>query len=365
MVLAVHASSGRAGGGVTPAIAALLLLVLTSPTWAACKLTKGPIALPEGIDLLQNADGTVAVYSAQVRRDVDGALNAYHPCGANFPDNVCTGGNFGLDHICSGVGVRDAAGNKVPPSELDPITKKPTSARCLRTFREAAAAGFPECGQKRACVERWPGIVRATRDPAVVGLQKQIPILRPPGAAFAGYYVSQTTLGRADPAAPGGTSYLDARKVPYIVVPGSSVLTHKWSFGSATSPDLALIVQREQDGPTRGVFAVIGDTGPKAETGEGSVALLGRLRGLPKDQLDLDRPTARALPSKPFVENATYILFKASGHLLKDVWPSRDLTAQDIRVAGQKALEGIGGLAALAECAGLPSNVESVQISQD
>lgn len=342
------------------------VLALVVPAQAACKLTREAAALPGNVDLFRDASRSVAVYAAEVRRDDDGAPNAYHPCGANFADDGCPGGNFGLDHICSGVVVLDAKGKRVPPSEKNPVTKKNSSARCLQAFRDVQAAGYPECGQKKACIKSWPGIVRAERKPPVQGLQKQIPILRPAGSPFEGYYVSKTTLGRPDPAAPGGTAFIDARKIPYIVVPGSSVLTSgSWDFGSSTRADLALVIQQEDDGPLRAVFAVVADTGPADKTGEGSVALLGRLRGKPKAELDAERPRARALPGEGFEQNATYVLFKRSGELLKDAWPKRDLTAADVRAAGAKALATVGGLASLADCAGIPSDVTTIEFAAD
>jgi hypothetical protein len=335
----------------------VLVVVSSGDAFSACELQRATQSLPEGIALWRNAPNTVALYATQVRRDDDGAPNAYHPCGANFADGVCTAGAFGLDHICSGVTVRDANNQRVPPSDLVRGTNKTTSARCLQTYRDARNAGWPLCGRGKACVQGWPGIVLVDRKPQVQGLAKDIPALRPEGHAFAGYYISQTALSHPDTGAPDGqSSYIDARRVPYIVVPGASVLTgDDWRFGSRSRADLAMVIEAQPQGPARAVFAVIADTGPADETGEGSLALLGRLQNHSVSDLDAARPEAAALPNKTFPELATYVLFKNSGEFLKGVWPERDLSAADIAAAGRRALGSIGGISAVAGCGGIPA----------
>ena len=345
-----------------PLAAMLVAASALSPAAQTCKLSAAPGALPENTTLFTNAQQTVAVYRAIVRRDDDGAPNAYHPCGANYSDPVCKAG-FGLDHICSGVTVHDANNKYVPPREKNPKTGKPTSKRCLDTFRAAEATEFPMCGAGKACVTGWPGITLIPRDPSAAGFMPQIPMVQKDGP-YQGYYVSQTTLQRPDKTKPGGISYIDARKIPFIVVPGSSVLTGHWGFGSSTRPDIALVLATRSDGATRGVFAVVADTGPVAQIGEGSPALLGRLRGVSAEELNSERPAASPIPGGKFSQKATYVLFKGSSQFLSSVWPERDLTASDIVVAGNRALTAAGGLAMLAGCTGVPANVGSVTLVQ-
>ncbi|MGA2045968.1 MAG: hypothetical protein ABSG83_21705 [Roseiarcus sp.] len=351
----------RPGAGAKSVIALLAAAVLGASAGdarSACALRRAAQSLPEGVALWTDEANRVALYVAQVRRDDDGAANAYHPCGGNFADAVCADGVFGLDHICSGAQVRDAANQPVPPSEPVPGADRRSSARCLRTYREARDAGFPVCGAGKACVGGWPGIVLAARTPQVPGLAERIPALRPAGDPFAGYFISQTKLSRPDPKAPDGRSaYVDSRTAPYIVVPGASVLTGAdFGFGSSSRADLALVIERQPQGPARAVFAVIADTGPRGQIGEGSLALLGRLQGHAPSELDADRPQAAPLPSRAFPSLATYILFANSGRFLQGLWPERDLAAADIAAAGQKALESVGGVAALAGCPGVPAD---------
>jgi hypothetical protein len=319
--------------------------------------------LPEGGVLLSNRSGSAGLFVAQLRRDDDGAPNAYHPCGASYADTVCVNGQYGLDHICNGVSVRDATGAYVPPSEQLPGEDHYSSRRCLETFRAAQAADYPECGRQLACVTSWPGVVLGERN-AQPGFQRRVPLMRA-GGPYAGYYISQTTLGRADESTPGGEAFLDARRIPYIVVPGQSALTGApWNFGSTSRPDLALVIAKRSDGTLRAVFAVVGETGPTDETGEVSAAVLQLIRGDLTDERP--RPPAIPDPDHPvrFPENATIIVFphRADSPGV-GAWPSRDMSAPEIQTAGRRALELAGGIAQFVSCGNLPDDLSHIEFA--
>ena len=82
---------------------------------------------------------------------------------------------------------------------------------------------------------------------------------------FKGFYVSTTSLHNVagSPTAPG--TYVDARKIPYIVLPPEFMK----QFGVALG-DLAMVTNLK-NGKTS--FAIFADIGPRGKIGEGSVAL--------------------------------------------------------------------------------------------
>jgi hypothetical protein len=80
-----------------------------------------------------------------------------------------------------------------------------------------------------------------------------------------GYFVAATTLKQDGAALPNGCTpsrYLDAEKIPFIVMPDDT-------FGNARAGDI--VVGRLQGTP-RVVYGVVGDTGPVAQFGEASIA---------------------------------------------------------------------------------------------
>ncbi len=263
-------------------LAAAVSMAGPTATAASCGLFASPDALPSGDPWLHDVNQKVAGFVAPMQVDIDGAPNAYHPCGANYPDKVC-GENFGLDHICSGVTVRDADGKIVPRWVRPPGAAKPNSRLCLEAFRAAEAAGFPACGRGQPCVTQWPAIA----------LEKGKPLKWSKGP-YQGYYVSLTKLTRPDSAVPGGERAIDARRIPYVVVPGNTVLTGSWGFGSTNKADLALVIAPDRKGTARAAFAVVGDTGPHNALGEGSVELLRELTNPSSRELTYSKVTRRA-----------------------------------------------------------------------
>lgn len=92
------------------------------------------------------------------------------------------------------------------------------------------------------------------------------PFVQGPGDPFPGFYVSQTALvdwskERTDPA-----RYVDAAKIPYIVLPGE--LSHQ--FGARLG-DFAVVVNVHRGTAANAIFADIGTLG------EGSIALADKI----------------------------------------------------------------------------------------
>ncbi len=87
---------------------------------------------------------------------------------------------------------------------------------------------------------------------------------------FKGYYVSETSL--ENPAMPeiDPARYLDATKIPYVVLP-------EGLFPDVDLGDLVVVYDPTTE---KYAFAIYGDEGPDSESGEASLATLQRL-GLP------------------------------------------------------------------------------------
>ncbi|HEY2114641.1 MAG TPA: glycoside hydrolase family 75 protein [Candidatus Angelobacter sp.] len=143
---------------------------------------------------------------------------------------------------------------------------------------------------------------------------------------FKGFYVSTTSLHNAagSPTAPG--TYVDARKVPYIVLPPEFMK----QFGVALG-DLAMVTNR-RNGKTS--FAIFADVGPHGKIGEGSVAL-ARALGLNDD------------PRYGGAGNSSiaYLVFPKSG-----LGPGKLRSAKEIRSSALQAFRRWGGARRLRAC---------------
>ena len=282
-------------------------------------------------------------FLSKVERDDDGAPTAYH---RGLVDDRT---DPGLDHVCVGGSVLDFAGGRLHDryakggsvgalAGKDPATGLGRSAMCKRDYIAIRDAGFPACGPGALCMI-WYGIAAESRS---CGFESDFggaddkrcgaPI-RQTGANGQplDFYLTTTALRR--PGSPGDTrvqsDYVNAAQVPYVVVPGRLSVSGlpAWAPG-----DLALMVWHG-----RTVYAVVGDTGPKAKIGEASRAALAALQSGAVSPIDSKDPAAT-------------VVFPGTAAMVMSKWP---LSAATIETAGRELIEKSGGRAAWRACRGL------------
>jgi hypothetical protein len=143
---------------------------------------------------------------------------------------------------------------------------------------------------------------------------------------FKGYYVSTTSLHNAAGSTTVPGTYVDARKIPYIVLPPEFMKI----FGVALG-DLA-VVTNQRNGKTS--FAIFADVGPHGKIGEGSLAL-ARALGLNDD------PRYGGINDS----SIAYLVFPKSG-----LGPGKLRSAREIRSSALHAFRRWGGARRLREC---------------
>lgn len=89
-----------------------------------------------------------------------------------------------------------------------------------------------------------------------------------------GFFVSKTALSDGSKKDADPTKYVNALRVPYIVLPGVSI--------GARAGDAALVIDQETGARVK---AIVGDVGPADETGEASMFLAGLISGLKPSQI--------------------------------------------------------------------------------
>jgi hypothetical protein len=95
------------------------------------------------------------------------------------------------------------------------------------------------------------------------------PFIQGPSDPFPGYYVSETALADRSKAISDPARYVDASRIPFMVLPGGLAR----ELGARVG-DFALVFN-ERNG--RSSYAIFGDVGPTDRIGEGSVALAENL----------------------------------------------------------------------------------------
>jgi len=143
---------------------------------------------------------------------------------------------------------------------------------------------------------------------------------------FKGFYVSTTSLHNATSSPTSPDTYVDARKIPYIVLPPEFMN----QFGVALG-DLA-VVTNQSNGKTS--FAIFADVGPHGKIGEGSVAL-ARALGLNYD------PRYGGTGDS----SIAYLVFPQSG-----LGPGKLRSAKEIRSSALHVFGRWGGARRLREC---------------
>jgi hypothetical protein len=107
---------------------------------------------------------------------------------------------------------------------------------------------------------------------SIIPFRNGAPCIRGPKLSDPGYFVAATSFTRTkvtpttscDP-----SHYIDASKVPFVVIPGNA-------FGTLSTGDIAIGFARSESGD-RVVFGIVGDKGPFYKTAEASIAFNSKM----------------------------------------------------------------------------------------
>ena len=149
------------------------------------------------------------------------------------------------------------------------------------------------------------------------------PYIQGPDDPFPGYYVSSTDLSDRTKAATDPARYVDASKIPYIVLP-DGIETQS----GARTGDFAMVFNLENGNHSPAIYA---DTGPSNRIGEGSIALAENL-GLWSDARG--GGTTRGI---------LYLVFPGTGN-------SSPRKLEEINAEGEKLFQAWGGNNELTAC---------------
>ena len=138
------------------------------------------------------------------------------------------------------------------------------------------------------------------------------PIIQGPDDPFPGYYISATALADRSKPYNDPTRYVDASKIPFVVLPGGMAR----QLGARPGDFAAVFNQRN----AKSSYAIFGDVGPYDRIGEGSMALAENL-GIRSD--------ARNGGAR---RGILYLVFPGSGN-------GRPRTIEEINEEGQKMLQ--------------------------
>jgi hypothetical protein len=154
--------------------------------------------------------------------------------------------------------------------------------------------------------------------------------VQPPGAEFAGYFVTQTTLTDGTRPATDPQRYVDARQIPYLVFPGS----FRKMKGTGDMGDFGFALNTSNGKTSEFIVA---DAGPsEAKLGEMSIALATALGGV-----DPNPRTGSGAPSGKIL----FMVFP--GSRLRPAWP---VSAAQRSESTQRLLGKAGGTSALDDC---------------
>ncbi len=107
---------------------------------------------------------------------------------------------------------------------------------------------------------RWEGLAKDAEGQ---------PIIQGPDDPFPGYYISATALADHSKALNDPTRYVDASKIPFVVLPGGM------NRQIGARPGDFAVVFNQRNGKSS--YAIFGDVGPFDRIGEGSMALADNL----------------------------------------------------------------------------------------
>lgn len=148
-------------------------------------------------------------------------------------------------------------------------------------------------------------------------------IIQGPNDPFPGYYVSATALADRSKPANDPTRYVDASKIPFVVLPGGMAR----QLG-ARPGDFAVVFNQRNG---KSSYAIFGDVGPYDRIGEGSMALAENI-GIRSD--------ARNGGAR---RGILYLVFPGSGN-------GRPRTIEEINAEGQRLLQEWEGSISLNAC---------------
>lgn len=149
------------------------------------------------------------------------------------------------------------------------------------------------------------------------------PFVQGPNDPFPGYFVSATALADHTKPVNDPTRYVDASRIPFIVLPGG--MTRQIG---ARPGDFAMVFNRRNG---KSSYAIFGDVGPSTRIGEGSVALAENL-GIRSD--------ARNGGTRSGV---LFLVFPGSGN-------GRPRSIEEINAESEKLLHGWGGIEQVTSC---------------
>jgi hypothetical protein len=149
------------------------------------------------------------------------------------------------------------------------------------------------------------------------------PFVQGPNDPFPGYYVSATALADRTKPVNDPARYVDASKIPFIVLPGGMAR----QMGARPGDFAAVFNQRNG----KSSYAIFGDVGPSERIGEGSMALAENL-GIRSD--------ARNGGAR---RGILFLVFPGSGN-------GRPRPIEEITAESEKLLQAWGGTSQLTAC---------------
>jgi hypothetical protein len=147
------------------------------------------------------------------------------------------------------------------------------------------------------------------------------PLIQGESDPFPGYYISCTSLSNQSKKFTDPTRYVDAAKIPYVVLPNDLA-----DRGGARLGDFAVVMNLRNGKSSYAIYADIGTMG------EGSIALA--------DNLGIWSDARRGGQS----DGILYLVFPGSGNL-------QPRTIDEIQSEAEKLLRNWGGIETLASCA--------------
>lgn len=163
---------------------------------------------------------------------------------------------------------------------VDDFWGEHTALNNLCNAMSDACAGLNAEGLKGRRIETqrqqaadWPDVTKTRISPQIIAFRKS----GKPCLPVNGYLISATALHKRTHEACAQDAYVDALKVPALVLPGRSKDGRPTTFQvkGVEVGDLVVAV-----GPSKQViYGVVGDTGPATKLGEASIAMNGLLLG--------------------------------------------------------------------------------------